>query len=121
MIDNVTQSLNSVTASVEELLQSNQLQNDHINSAANYFDLVETNTQNILTGMATLREGVDTVADSNHQIVQSIENVSAVTEEVTASANATLSDCRTNLENVDDITNIMEQLHANAEELRKNS
>ena len=121
LIDNVTQSLNSVTASVEELLQSNQLQNDHINSAANYFDLVETNTQNILTGMATLREGVDTVADSNHQIVQSIENVSAVTEEVTASANATLSDCRTNLENVDDITNIMEQLHANAEELRKNS
>lgn len=121
LIDNVTQSLSSVTASVEELLQSNQLQNDHINSAANYFDLVETNTQNILTGMATLREGVDTVADSNHQIVQSIENVSAVTEEVTASANATLSDCRTNLENVDDITNIMEQLHANAEELRKNS
>lgn len=119
LIDNITQSLTTVTESVSELLESNTLQNEYINSAAGYFDLIESNTQNILSGMSELKQGVDTVSGSNRQIVESIENVSAITQEVTASANTTLAGCRTNLENVDDIASVMEQLRDNAEELKK--
>ncbi|MCD7835583.1 MAG: methyl-accepting chemotaxis protein [Lachnospiraceae bacterium] len=119
LINNIAQSLGTVTASVEELLQSNQLQNQYISSAAGYFDLIEANTRSIVSGMSELKQGVDTVAGSNKHIIESIENVSAITEEVTASAGTTLSDCQANLENVDDIANVMRRLQDNEEELRK--
>lgn len=121
LIDNITQSLATVAESVEDLIESNKLQNQYINSAANYFDLIESNTQNISSGMSELKQGVDTVSTSNHQIIESIANVSAVTQEVTASANTTLAGCKTNLESVDDIAAIMEHLRHDAEELKRNS
>lgn len=111
--------MESVTASVNELFESNQHQNEYISSTADYFDMIEENTTEISSGMTELKHNVDAVSESNNQIIKSIENVSAITQEVTASAEATLSDCKTNLDNVNAIAAVMQQLHANAEELRR--
>ena len=117
----IEQSISSVTDSVTELFDSNRHQSEYITSAAGYFDLIEKNTASITSGMSELKQGVDAVSDSNSQIIQSIENVSALTQEVTASAGATLAGCRTNLQSVDDIALIMQQLQGNANELQKNT
>lgn len=119
LIANISQSVESVTASVNELFESNQHQNEYISSTADYFDMIEENTTEISSGMTELKHNVDAVSESNNQIIKSIENVSAITQEVTASAEATLSDCKTNLDNVNAIAAVMQQLHANAEELRR--
>ena len=114
LIEHISQSISSVT-------DSNRHQSEYITSAAGYFDLIEKNTASITSGMSELKQGVDAVSDSNSQIIQSIENVSALTQEVTASAGATLAGCRTNLQSVDDIALIMQQLQENANELQKNT
>ena len=121
LIEHISQSISSVTDSVTELFDSNKRQSEYITSAAGYFDLIEKNTASITSGMSELKQGVDAVSDSNSQIIQSIENVSALTQEVTASSGATLADCRTNLQSVDDIALIMQQLQENANELQKNT
>ena len=121
LIEHISQSISSVTDSVTELFDSNRHQSEYITSAAGYFDLIEKNTASITSGMSELKQGVDAVSDSNSQIIQSIENVSALTQEVTASSGATLADCRTNLQSVDDIALIMQQLQENANELQKNT
>ena len=120
MIEHISQSISSVTDSVTELFDSNRHQSEYITSAAGYFDLIEKNTASITSGMSELKQGVDAVSDSNSQIIQSIENVSALTQEVTASAGATLAGCRTNLQSVDDIapvsyTHLYGKLVADAE------
>ena len=97
LIEHISQSISSLTDSVTELFDSNRHQSEYITSAAGYFDLIEKNTASITSGMSELKQGVDAVSDSNSQIIQSIENVSALTQEVTASSGATLADCRTNL------------------------
>lgn len=121
LIEHISQSISSVTDSVTELFDSNRHQSEYITSAAGYFDLIEKNTASITSGMSELKQGVDAVSDSNSQIIQSIENVSALTQEVTASAGTTLAGCRTNLQSVDDIALIMQQLQENANELQKNT
>ena len=60
------------------------------------------------------------MADANKHVVESIENVSAVTQEVTASANETLESCNMNLESIDRVAGIMERLGAEAGKLQKN-
>ena len=79
LIEHISQSISSVTDSVTELFDSNRRQSEYITSAAGYFDLIEKNTASITSGMSELKQGVDAVSDSNSQIIQSIENVSALT------------------------------------------
>lgn len=50
------------------------------------------------------------VENANKQVVENISNVSAVTEEVTASANETLSNCNRNLKSIERVTEIMDTL-----------
>ena len=66
----------SVTDSVTELFDSNRHQSEYITSAAGYFDLIEKILQ-ALPPAVRVKAGVDAVSDSNSQIIQSIENVSA--------------------------------------------
>ena len=51
-------------------------------------------------------------------VINSVENVSAVMQEVTAGANETLEGSRRNLESVADIADIMGRMNESAEKLR---
>ena len=118
LIGNITKSLDEAVESVDGLLDSNEKQNDYVNDTAANFKKIHSSTQSIFEQIDRLRSMVDAVAEANKVIVDSIENVSAVTEEVTAGANETLEVSRHNLESIDDIVVIMEELNQNAEELR---
>ena len=59
------------------------------------------------------------VEEANKSVVENISNVSAVTEEITAEANATLDNCEANLRSVEAVGSIMKQLNQNAEELKQ--
>lgn len=59
------------------------------------------------------------VENANKQVVENISNVSAVTEEVTASANETLSNCNRNLKSIERVTEIMVTLGQDAQKLHQ--
>ncbi len=118
LIETITNSLLEVTESVGELLKSNKMQSGYVNDTATYFEQIHASTQSIFGQMNRLQNTVSAVSDANKRIIQSVENVSAVTEEVTASANETLDGSNQNLESVADIVAIMAELNKNTEELR---
>ncbi len=119
LIDNITSSIFEVTRAMNELLESNRFQNDFVGRTAENFDAIQNSTSKIANQAEQLKKTVDAVADANTHVMDSIENVSAVTEEVTASANETLSNCNINLESIEKLMVIMKQLGEEAKKLQQ--
>ncbi len=119
LIDNITSSISNVTAAVEILLESNRNQNECVGRSAENFDKIHTNTNEISIHAESLKKTVVDVATANTVVVESIDNVSAITEEVTASATETLQSCNMNMESVEKLTYIMGQLGEAVKALRK--
>ncbi len=55
---------------------------------------------------------------ANAEIVEKIQNISAITEEVSAHSNETLSDCERNSEMVDEIGHVVDSLNKQAGKLK---
>lgn len=121
LIDNITQSLREVNMSIEGVLENNKKQNVYVNDAAENFEKIHNSTQGIFQQMGRLKETVDAVAEANETIIYSVSNVSALTEEVTASASETCEESKRNMQNIDDIVQIMDMLNKNAQELVQNT
>lgn len=119
LIENITDSIAEVTKAMEALLESNQKQNQCVGRTAENFDKIHESTQVISNQAEQLKQTVDAVSVANAHVVESISNVSAVTEEVTASATETLSGCNSNLESIEKVVNIMEKLGEEARKLQK--
>ena len=64
-----------------------------------------------------LEELVDKLALANNEIVKSIQNVSAITEEVSAHANETCDSSETNVQIVKEVSDIVADLSNKASEL----
>lgn len=121
LIDNVTKSVEEVTEAVEKLLESNRLQNQYVENTADNFAKIHSSTQDIMTQAGKLREAVVEVTTENSQVVERIENVSAITQEVTAGANETLESCNRNLKSIENVGAIMGKLEEDVKELQKHS
>lgn len=84
-----------------------------------YFVEVLKGVHTISKQAEQLQQVVQAVENANKQVVENIGNVSAVTEEVTASANETLSNCNRNLESIEKVTEIMDTLGQDAQKLHQ--
>jgi len=101
------------------MLASNRQQNEYVGHTAENFDKIQASTKVIFEQADGLKQTVDAVAVANTRVVENIDNVSAVTEEVTASANETLFNCNRNLESVEHLMNIMERLDVEVKKLQQ--
>lgn len=119
LIDNITTSILEVTRAMNALLESNRFQNEYVGRTAENLDEIQNSTRKISDQAEHLKKTVDAVSGANTHVMESIENVSAVTEEVTASANETLSSCNANLESIEKLMVIMEQLGMEAKKLQQ--
>lgn len=119
LIESITHSVAEVITAMESLLESNRFQNEYVGRTAENFKKIHGSNREIARQAEQLKEAVDAVAAANSHVVESIENVSAVTEEITASANETLNSCNLNLESVEKVMKIMESLDAEAKKLRQ--
>ena len=118
LIENIVGAISSVTDSTGNLLESLSQQSSFIGSAADYFTIIENNTQSTFSHMAELKETVDAVSGANIEVINSINHVSDITREVAASAATTLSACRVNLGSISDITAVMEALKKRRQRIR---
>lgn len=119
LIEDITNSINEVTKAMEAMLASNRQQNEYVGHTAENFDKIQASTKVIFEQADGLKQTVDAVAVANTRVVENIDNVSAVTEEVTASANETLFNCNRNLESVEHLMNIMERLDVEVKKLQQ--
>ena len=118
LIENISRSIGEVVQAVEDLLNSNQLQNESVGRTAENFDRIRNSAGVISKHAEQLKATVDVTAEANTKVVQNIDNVSAVTQEVSASATETLDGCNMNLESIEKLMQIMETLGAEAKKLQ---
>ena len=119
LIGNVGRSLDEVVVAVDELLASNQNQNEYVGQTAEHFREIDNSARKISEQALQLKEVVESASAANSAVVESIQNVSAVTEEVSASAIATLEGCDQNQESVQKLAEIMENLREEAARLQQ--
>ena len=119
LIENIGKSISEAIAAVDELLNSNEIQNQSVGHTAENFDRIRNSAGAISKHAEQLKATVDVAAVANTKVVQNIDNVSAVTQEVSASATETLDGCNMNLESIEKLMQIMEQLGAEAKKLQK--
>jgi len=119
LIGNVGKSLDEVVVAVEELLASNQNQNEFVGQTAEHFREIGNSARKISEQAVQLKEAVESASAANSAVVESIQNVSAVTEEVSASAIATLESCDQNQESIQKLAEIMESLREEAARLQQ--
>lgn len=79
------------------------------------------NTQKIAGQAQQLKAAVDAVFVENQKVVNSIENVTTLTEEVTASANETLESCNSNLASIAKVSDLMVRLEEEALKLQNDN
>ncbi len=80
IIENISASLNQVVGSVTQLLEGNSVQNQQVVATAEQLDKIQEATTNVYNNAQGMNDLVSTVAEANEVIVDSISNISAVTE-----------------------------------------
>ena len=120
LIDSITQSVNRVAYAVDELIESNKLQNEYVAVTARSFEEIEEHTMEIATQANVLQDQISAVSGSNEQIIGQIEHISGITEEVTAAAEETLVTCNENRESIAKVMQVMHSLSKEAENLKQN-
>ncbi len=120
LIESIGNSLEEVVNAVNEMLESNQVQTGYVNDTAQEFTQIHDAIRRIFGESNRLSEIVDTVSKANQMIVESIENVSASTQEITAKAMETLEGSNSDKESVENVLATVEELKRHARELNKN-
>lgn len=119
LIDNITAAIDKVNSAVDELLKNNSSQNECVGRSAENFEKIHSTTDEITVHAESLKKIILDVADANTVVMENIGNVSAVTEEVTASATETMQNCNMNLESIEKLTTIMNRLGEAVNDLKK--
>ena len=117
LIEEVSLSINEVFVAINQLVESNKEQNQSVETMAHNFEQIEICSGNIFKVSESLKDVIGGLAKSNEEIVQNINNVSAVTQEVSARANETLSESESNASVVEEIAAVIEELSIKAKQL----
>lgn len=119
LIEGITLSIEEVFKSIHQLMESNKEQNQSAGTMVRTFEEIETNTQDIGKVSRALEEVICELAKSNRSISESVNTVSAVTEEVSARANETFSESEVNASVVEEIARVIVDLNEKAKELHQ--
>jgi len=119
LIHNISEELGVVVDMVNYVTDNNRMQSIVTTEAASSFDSIASRTESIKMLSSELAELVGQLATSNGTIVDSIQTISAVTEEVTAHSSTTLECSEENTAIVEEVNEIVNQMHGYAERLKQ--
>lgn len=119
LIDGISLSIQEVFRAINQLMESNKEQNKSVETMALNFEKIESCSRNIYENSDILEKVVLELAKSNETIVENINNVSAVTQEVSARANETLSESEKNALIVEEITKVVKEINDKAKQLNQ--
>ena len=118
LIENIHKELEDVFGAVNVVMESNRANADSARVVQENFGNIAQGTQDIAQQTGELTGVVKELGAANGQIVESIQTLSAITEEVSAHANETYEACEENGKLVEKAVDIVQELSRDAELLR---
>lgn len=119
LIRNVSAQIGKVVEMIEEMIGQIKKQNETVGETARSFEQISTNAEDIENSSNNLTYAVKDLEEANRVISDSIQTISAISEEVASHTNATYASCMENektirqlIEMADNLTKMAEQLQA---------
>lgn len=117
LIRSIGIALREVVDAINTLIDSNDQQNRYATEASKNFEAISAKTDDIATLSNRLEKIIVELAGANANIVDSVQNISAITEEVSAHATETYEESESNLQIVKEVGELVEILTEKAKEL----
>ena len=118
MIENITGQVDTMVGTIDRLISTGAEESRCAEETAKSFNTIAENVAVINTHSGQLGKVVADLAKANREIVDSIQTISAITEEVTAHASETMSVSEQNSTIVADINSMVDELSADAKQLK---
>lgn len=119
LIAGITSQMNDVVNAISLLVESNKVQNDMANVTADSFEKIVENTEHIKSDSSVLSETVGNLDTANKEIVESIQTISAISEEVTAHASTTCQATEANEKIVGEVQDKVANMNEAANKLKE--
>ena len=119
LIASIVSSIEKVGDAVDELIASNKMQFEFVEETADSMTNIEKNTLEISAQSEKLQIQVGDMSKANEQIITQIEQISAITEEVNATAAETVNISNHNVESISKVIKVMENLASEAEKMKQ--
>ncbi|MCM1104695.1 MAG: methyl-accepting chemotaxis protein [Clostridium sp.] len=117
LINNISDQLQIMIDTINNLIESNKKQNVSAGKTAESFDTIADSTSHIQEQSAALASIVSDLASANKVIVDSIQTISAITEEVSAHSNETYTGSEQNQQIVTEVGSLVQSLSEDANRL----
>ncbi len=119
MITGLTEDIGKMEDAVETLVENNNKQHSATNETAKHFELITQRSSDISVNARDLQMVTERLKTANKEIIESIQTISAVTEEVTAHAAETSDGSEKNAEIVEKLKVVVKKITTEATELKK--
>ncbi len=118
LIDNITKELQEVSAAVDEAVKGNQQSMESTQQVAANFADIAYGAEKIDKQSKTLRDIIQQLEEANMDIMEKIQNISAITEEVSAHSRETYEACDENSSLVMQVDQLVKHLDEGAGTLK---
>ncbi|MCR4850581.1 MAG: hypothetical protein K5870_04895 [Lachnospiraceae bacterium] len=118
LIAGISKEIGEVVSAINSLVESNRIQNESANITSESFNEIVESTRRIRTNSEELSEIVTKLADANNEIVDSIQTISAITEEVTAHSTTTVTSTENNQQIIEETQDLVGDMIRVADQLR---
>jgi methyl-accepting chemotaxis protein len=118
LIAGISKEIGEVVGAINSLVESNRIQNESANITSESFNEIVESTRRIRTNSEELSEIVTKLADANNEIVDSIQTISAITEEVTAHSTTTVTSTENNQQIIEETQDLVGDMIRVADQLR---
>lgn len=110
LIENISTSITEVVDVIQQMINSINEEKQCTTHTSESFSSIRSITYDIHDNVESLMANIVQLTDANHTIANSVQTVSAVSEEVSARASETMSSEQNNAETVNTIAVMMEKL-----------
>lgn len=118
LIEHINRELQAVSEAAQTVTESNRSNAENTQVVVSNFGTIADGTKNITDVTGDLMTIVKELEAANADIVESIQTISAITEEVSAHANETYDACEENSRLVDSVTDIVSDITEKAQALQ---
>jgi methyl-accepting chemotaxis protein len=118
LIQDLSSQLDTMVSNIEYLIKTGEEESVCANATSDSFLSISDSVKEIIQRSEGMNISVSNLVMANDEIVNSIQTISAITEEVTAHASNTYDSSEQNKEIVEHINTLVTGLNADAEELK---
>ena len=118
LIASISENVTEVVTALDSLIEGNKVQNESAHITQESFTKIVDSIGAIRDNSANLSDIVGKLVSANHEIVESVQTISAITEEVSAHSNGTCQTTEHNERVVEEVLEIVEEMTRKAEQLK---